>query len=259
MSINKNEIIEALQRTGHYNKNETYDIEMLEDKKVVTGCNSCGQCCRNRNDILLKPIDIYKMSKELNISPIQLINKYCEVYIGETSKLPVVSVKFRDNLFDKTTICPFLKKVNEKTYHCRIHNSKPGVCKIYPLGRINSGNDNETMYFKQPITCVKKEDQKEYTFEEWLGEDYKLQEDFFAEFYEIVNYIDKKINLKKIWQVADKKKETPVIMSLLLSILYVPDITLDINESLNQYKNRKSIIDEVVEILRSSGYNVIKK
>ena len=57
-------------------------------------CNGCGECCRNRNDIILSAYDIYRLSQGLNISDMQLLKEYCEIYIGKVSKLPFVKVVF---------------------------------------------------------------------------------------------------------------------------------------------------------------------
>ena len=48
-------------------------------------CTQCGKCCINRDDILLNPKDLYKMSRELNITINELIKRYCDVYIGINS------------------------------------------------------------------------------------------------------------------------------------------------------------------------------
>ena len=53
-------------------------------------CTMCGRCCINREDILLTPRDIYRMAKELQISPEELFKRYCETYIGHDSCIPSV-------------------------------------------------------------------------------------------------------------------------------------------------------------------------
>ena len=36
-------------------------------------CTQCGLCCVNREDILLSPMDIFKMSKELGMTHTQFL------------------------------------------------------------------------------------------------------------------------------------------------------------------------------------------
>ena len=105
-------------------------------------CNGCGECCRNRNDIILSAYDIYRLSQGLNISDMQLLKEYCEIYIGKVSKLPFVKVVFENG------VCKFMKDNK-----CSIHVFKPSVCKLYPLGRGVKEDFNEVFYFKQDTQC----------------------------------------------------------------------------------------------------------
>ena len=89
-------------------------------------CTQCGKCCIHREDILLNAKDLYKIAKHLKLSPEQVIAQYCEVYIGDSSRLPVVRLNPRGAVHR----CPFLK--NQK---CSIHQVKPVVCAMFPLGR----------------------------------------------------------------------------------------------------------------------------
>ena len=89
-------------------------------------CTQCGQCCVNREDILLSPMDIFKMSKELGLTHTQFFAKYCEAYIGDTTRMPIVRLQ---PVGDEMR-CPLLKN-----HKCSVHKVKPSVCALYPLGR----------------------------------------------------------------------------------------------------------------------------
>ncbi|MCI9077695.1 MAG: YkgJ family cysteine cluster protein [Lachnospiraceae bacterium] len=89
-------------------------------------CTMCGECCLNREDILLSSRDIYNMSKEMKTSTEEFFKKYCEVYVGEDSRIPIVRLKPK-GIAKK---CPLLK--NQK---CRVHNAKPVICAMFPVGR----------------------------------------------------------------------------------------------------------------------------
>ena len=82
-------------------------------------CTMCGKCCINREDILLTPRDIYRMAKELQISPEELFKRYCETYIGHDSCIPIVRLKPHGSV----KRCPLLKDRK-----CSVHKAKPGVC-----------------------------------------------------------------------------------------------------------------------------------
>lgn len=89
-------------------------------------CQMCGKCCIHRDDILLNPKDIYNMAKELSLTTEELVEKYCETYIGSDSRIPIVRLKPRGSVHR----CPLLKDRK-----CMVHKSKPVVCAMYPIGR----------------------------------------------------------------------------------------------------------------------------
>lgn len=146
----------------------------LEDRFSFS-CNCCGDCCKNRDDILVNPYDIFRLSKGLNISDSQLLQMYCEVYIGSTSKIPLVRICFPGG------VCSFLK--NDK---CSVHSFKPSVCKLYPLGRGMVGESGDVFYFKQDVSCGGKDTQlvkdwvkdlDEKVFIKWSTSFFKLMTD----------------------------------------------------------------------------------
>ena len=96
------------------------------DESFKFRCTMCGKCCIHRDDILLNPRDVFNMAKELEISPEELLKQYCEIYIGQDSRIPVVRLMPRGNV----QRCPLLN--NRK---CMVHNAKPTVCAMYPIGR----------------------------------------------------------------------------------------------------------------------------
>ena len=89
-------------------------------------CTACGKCCINREDILLNPRDLYRIAKHLNCTPLDVYQNYCESYIGSSSHFPIIRLKPKGHV----KRCPYLKDRK-----CAVHEAKPGVCAIYPLGR----------------------------------------------------------------------------------------------------------------------------
>lgn len=131
-------------------------------------CLQCGSCCRNREDILLNPYDLHRISKELKLSPAEVLEQYCVTYIGESSRFPCVLLRPKGD----RKICPLLKKGR-----CSVHRSKPTVCALYPLGRgVMMEKDGEAgisepskiIYFRQHVGCGAKDE--EHTVQEWLEE-----------------------------------------------------------------------------------------
>ena len=139
------------------------DIEaLLEGTLKLTDrfsfqCKECGACCRHREDIILNGFDLFRIASALKLTPEQVVERYCESYIGHASRLPVVRLKPKGS----DQICPLLKNGR-----CSVHQSKPVVCALYPLGRAYNPKTEELLYFLQPIECGKKEGSQ--TVQEWL-------------------------------------------------------------------------------------------
>ncbi|MCL2797632.1 MAG: YkgJ family cysteine cluster protein [Firmicutes bacterium] len=121
-------------------------------------CRQCGKCCRNREDILLSPYDLFRLAKYLKIKSSEVIEQYCETYIGQVSNFPVVRLKPKG----AGRVCPLLSGDQ-----CSVHRAKPVVCAIYPLGRI-ALSENDIRYFLQGNVCGKRNQQ--HTVKEWLAD-----------------------------------------------------------------------------------------
>ena len=71
---------------------EHYDEMCIgTDEHFRFHCKQCGKCCINREDILLNPKDLYNISKELGLAPRDTIAQYCEVYLGQNSRIPMTT------------------------------------------------------------------------------------------------------------------------------------------------------------------------
>ncbi len=120
-------------------------------------CKECGDCCRNRKEpIILTGYDIFRIAMVLGIGMQEVLIKHTIGYIGETSKLPVVVLKQRQD-----GSCSLLRKGK-----CMVHSNKPLVCALYPLGRYYLPAENRFGYFEQSIYCGT---DQEHTLEEWLN------------------------------------------------------------------------------------------
>ena len=150
-----------------YILNEFEKNQLGPDEPFKFHCTMCGKCCIKREDILLNPRDMYNLAKELGMTPHEVMNTYCETYIGGDSRLPVVRLKPRGEI----RRCPLLKDRK-----CSIHNSKPTVCALFPIGRgiagekgnIHSLTVKDIRYFFSEPGCG--DDSETHTVREWLGE-----------------------------------------------------------------------------------------
>ena len=180
----------------------------MEDSFAFT-CVRCGRCCRNREDILLTPFDLFKMAKHLNMKIDEVMEQYCESYEGETSKVPVVRIKPRE--YRKT--CPFATKDGCKLH--KIHpTAKPSVCALFPLGRLTVFGEEGFKYFLQPATCGNKNQSQ--TVREWLDE-FGLKEHIATMWHKKMGEIS--MLMRKAYEKANFNRMD--INAILLLTLYV--------------------------------------
>lgn len=156
------------------------------DETFKFHCTMCGECCINREDILLSPLDIYNMSKELGITTDVFFKKYCETYIGQDSRIPIVRLKPVGA--DKR--CPLLKKAK-----CRVHKAKPTVCAMFPIGRclmaenpqegLKDTDASRVQYIFNNPGCGN--DSESHTVREWLNLfDIPFPDEFFIKWQQVV-------------------------------------------------------------------------
>ena len=144
-------------------------VERSLDSSFKFGCHkdiSCfNKCCRNV-DILLTPYDILRIKKRLGISSDELLKKYTEVHIDETSLHPFAVLKMMDEEEGK---CPFSTPEG-----CNIYEDRPANCRYYPVGKglmIKDGKKGpvpaEYYFFIKEPSCLGYEENKEWTIETW--------------------------------------------------------------------------------------------
>lgn len=156
------------------------------DEPFKFHCDMCGKCCINREDILLNAKDIYNMAKELQMEPVDVFKKYCETYIGDSSRIPIVRIKPRGSI----KRCPLMKN-----HKCSVHKAKPTVCAMFPIGRcikMDAANQNAEMntgdirYIFTDPGCG--DDSETHTVREWLGEfGITLEDEFFLAWNQMIS------------------------------------------------------------------------
>lgn len=180
------------ERRDVLNKRSQEIMDNFESMKIGVDdsfkfhCKQCGKCCIHREDILLTPRDIYNMSKELKLTPDEMCKKYCEVYIGPDSRVPIVRLQPRGSI----RRCPLLKDRK-----CSVHKVKPTVCAMYPLGRslmvdqANAGQKKfrveDTIFIFTGGECG--DDTESHTVREWLTEfGIPISDEFFIKWQNLI-------------------------------------------------------------------------
>lgn len=165
---------------GKMTLNDYLNMRIGEDKKFLFHCTQCGACCRNRNDIILNPKDLFQIAEKMNSTPTEIALRYCDIYIGDSSRIPIIRLKS----IGSDNRCPFLK--NNK---CSIHDVKPVICAMFPIGRImtyETGKEHPNKYEYIFVNPGCGDNTEEHTVKEWLqNSGIPLQDDFFIQWSEI--------------------------------------------------------------------------
>ena len=170
-------------------------------------CKMCGSCCRKRDEpILLTGADIYRIARALDITMMNAIEDNAAGFIGENSHLPVLVLRER---MDGS--CRLLRKGR-----CSVHQDKPAVCALFPLGRFYDSRSNEFHYFMNPRTCqTGKSDGRTWALQEWLDE-FKIEET--EEMTQAWNRLI--TGLAMVTHKMNREKITGNLLEVLLSAMY---------------------------------------
>ena len=130
------------------------ELKDISDGKLYTandmvkadcrGCQGCSDCCRGMgNSIVLDPMDIRRLCNGLDTDFAGLMKQYIELNVVDGMILPNLTMR------KDTDACAFL----DENGRCRIHPHRPGICRMFPLGRYYE--EKGFRYFMQIHECTK--------------------------------------------------------------------------------------------------------
>ncbi len=154
---------------------------------VRIGCNDCkgcSFCCREMGEsVVLTPYDMYELTKNLGKSFDELMADWIELYMTDGMAMPNLKMA------GEKEICSFLNEEGR----CGIHDFRPGLCRLFPLGRNYETETIETedgpkerrgfRYFIVENSCPKLPGTK-VKIEKWLGiRNLKRNEEFITKWH----------------------------------------------------------------------------
>jgi Fe-S-cluster containining protein len=143
------------------------------------------RCCADVN-IMLTPVDVLRLSRRLNMTTTEFLDKHTMTPITKELQLPVVMLKMGD---DPRKRCSFVGEQG-----CTVYEDRPWSCRMYPLGMgippARAGEDPEPVYFLfEDAFCEGRTEKKEWTVESWkASEGITEQEELEAGFRDIVSH-----------------------------------------------------------------------
>lgn len=128
------------------NLNEVSDGRLYDSNDMVKAecgdCIGCHKCCTGMgSSIVLDPLDIARLTKGLGKTFEQLLTDSVELNVVDGVILPNIKMQ------EGKDACIFL----DENGRCSIHKDRPGICRIFPLGRFYE--ENGFKYFLQVHEC----------------------------------------------------------------------------------------------------------
>ena len=215
------------------------------DEKFKFNCTMCGRCCIGREDILLNPKDLFRVSKASGLQINDFIHQYCEVYVGQSSKIPIVRLL----PVGPTKRCPLLKG-----NRCSVHQVKPTVCAMFPIGRCIRLDDDskkngefgvkDIQYIFQKTGCG--DNKKEHTVREWL-KDFNMsdEDEFFIKWQKTISFFSLFFheNESKLEEEMLDRLENFIFFILYLSYdfekEFFPQFTRNADTLIEMFKSKK--------------------
>lgn len=122
-----------------------------------------NQCCRNLN-LFLYPYDVLRLSRHLEISTDQFIERHVDVVLRDGNYFPEVLLRMADNE-EKT--CPFLTAAG-----CRVYPDRPDTCRTFPVEQGASydaarGRTRAVHFFRPPDFCLGQHEDQPWSIDTW--------------------------------------------------------------------------------------------
>ena len=125
-------------------------------KADCNDCKGCSSCCqRMGKSIVLDPLDIYRLTTGLNCKFEDLLLDKLDLNVVDGIILPNLKMS------KKGESCAFLNEEGR----CSIHSIRPGICRIFPLGRFYENGGFQ--YFLQVNEC-KKQNRTKVKVKKWI-------------------------------------------------------------------------------------------
>lgn len=146
------------------------------------GCKGCHKCCTGMgNSVILDPFDIYRLQQGVGKSLPALLGEEM-LELGVTNGVILPSMK----MTGAEERCAFL----DEGGRCSIHAWRPGVCRLFPLGRFYENGDFK--YFLQVGECQEKKRAK-VKVSKWIDTPNQARNHtFICQWHSVISAVEEK-------------------------------------------------------------------
>lgn len=179
----------------------------LEDlvRADCAGCAGCSACCRGMGrSVVLDPFDVHRLSAGLAMDFEALLEERLELNVVDGLILPNLKMT------GEGEACGFL----DENGRCSVHSLRPGICRIFPLGRIYG--DGGFQYFLQVNEC-KKGSRAKVRVKKWIDTPEAEQYDkYIASWHNFLKAMQKNIR-----ESGEEQVERAVCMYILKKFYFL--------------------------------------
>ena len=168
-------------------------------KADCDNCKGCSACCEDMgSSIVLDPLDFYRISTYLERSFEALLEDKIELNIVDGVILPNLKMS------SDSHSCAFL----DSNKRCSIHPYRPGICRIFPLGRVY---EQEGFYYIIQVHECPKPNKSKIKVSKWIDTpDLKENQKFISDWHYF---------LKDVQQHLLEKNDEEFIKKVTIQIL----------------------------------------
>ncbi|WP_419785822.1 YkgJ family cysteine cluster protein [Pseudodesulfovibrio sp.] len=124
---------------------------------------SCFNACCSDLTLVLTPYDILRLRRTLKMGSVDFLCTHTVGHRDPDTHFPAFQLRMTDS---ENRACPFVREEG-----CSIYADRPGACRMYPLGRATSldenGNVRERFFIVREDHCQGFHEENEWTGSEW--------------------------------------------------------------------------------------------
>ena len=168
-------------------------------------CEGCSECCRSTADtIILDPQDMYLLSKGTGKVFTDMIEREIEIRLVDGLILPNLMEEHEG----EEEHCLFLTNRGR----CSIHAFRPGLCRLYPMGRYYTEGGFRYILQKNECTGRVKTDVR---LSDWLGiEDLPRYEAYIQDWHDFRKRVEKVVPI-----LTEKSRDS--VQRYILQVFFV--------------------------------------
>ena len=190
------------------------------------GCRGCFQCCEGMGkSVILDPYDVYRLESGTGKKLTQLLEEgYVELNVVDGIILPNL------RMAGSKERCAFLNAAGR----CSIHGSRPGLCRLFPLGRYYENGDYR--YFLQAGEC-RENNRSKVKVNKWIDTpDQGQYHKFICQWHYFLNELEDAVAEDPVCETAKQ------INLLLLQVFY-----------LTSYNENADFFEQFTERMEGNG------